>query len=603
VLREALLDRRTDAAWLPRGLAIRLAAKAASVPVPAIPEDTVLAVIEQRAFDMAFQSVADLHSGKVFAVDALARFHGQHGRSPQQWLDAAAVAGLRPQLERTLAEHAIRALDTIPEPVLLNVKLSPDTILHERFTELMAAAPLRRVLLEVIDLWTVGAYEPLAETLAPLQARGLRVVVGHGGHRLDSLQSIGTLRPVALKTGKTLTRGVDRDAARQELVHTLVKLAHGFGAAVIAEGVETPRERKAMLALGATFGQGFLLGRPAPLEQCAFDTVLLELDEDDGTEHADEEIVITAPSRRDVGLREVARRTTRVLSAQLQGASIVISHLDYAMGRLGILASHGTLIGALPPGSTVPLDSTPEALVAAGVGPRLCYDVRADHAYGPLSERRPGLAAFACVPAELPDGARVGAVTAMSSEPGAFHPRDLALLEGAASSLRDALLAETAGMEDAERLRHVRRLVVEDEETGTLNAHAFRDAVERELATRRHRCSSWFVQAELRDLAGLTDRHGRTVEHLLLRDLAKALRDVAGDADSVGRLHEHVLAALLVARDEDLAANAIVEAIGERFAELAEVRGIAAGVEVAAARITGAADARAALALAPLSAG
>jgi EAL domain-containing protein (putative c-di-GMP-specific phosphodiesterase class I)/GGDEF domain-containing protein len=603
LLREALRASGAAAPWLPRRLAIKLAAMAASVPVPAIPESSVLAAIEQRSFDMAFQPIADLRSGKVYAVDALARFHGQHGRSPQQWLDAAGVAGLRPHLERALAEEALLSLRSIPEPVLLAVKLSPESILHERFNELMAAAPLRRVLLEVIDLWGVGAYEPLAETLAPLQARGLRVAVGHSGQRLDSLQSIGALRPALLKTGKTLSRGIDRDPARQEIIHALIQVAHRFGAAIVAEGVETPRELNTMLALGATFGQGFILARPVSVEQCAFDTLPLPSDEDDAVDLPGDEVVLAAPGTTSTGLREVARNMTRALGAQLQDASIVISHLDYAMDRLGVLAAHGALVAPLPPGSTVPLGSTPEALMAAGTGPRLCHDVHTDHFYGALSDERPGLAAFASVPIELPDGARIGAITAMSAQPGAFHSRDLAVLETAALAMRDALLRETARMEDAERLQHVRRLVIEDEETGTLNAHAFRDAVDRELGVRRSGRSSWFVQAQLSDLAGLCEKHGRTVEHLLLRDLAKALRDVVDDSGAVGRLHEHVLGALLTGNDGELDADGITAAVRGRFTDLADRRGIAADVNVSAAPITGAADSRAALALAPVSAG
>ncbi|MBA2239465.1 MAG: EAL domain-containing protein, partial [Lysobacter sp.] len=34
---------------------------------------------------------------------------------------------------------------------------------------------------------------------------------------------------------------------------------------VVAEGIETEEQRSALLALGCEFGQGYLLGRPAPL--------------------------------------------------------------------------------------------------------------------------------------------------------------------------------------------------------------------------------------------------------------------------------------------------------------------------------------------------
>jgi EAL domain-containing protein (putative c-di-GMP-specific phosphodiesterase class I) len=48
------------------------------------------------------------------------------------------------------------------------------------------------------------------------------------------------------------------------LVTGLVHFAEAIDAMLIAEGVETVAERDALLRLGVRYGQGFLLGRPAP---------------------------------------------------------------------------------------------------------------------------------------------------------------------------------------------------------------------------------------------------------------------------------------------------------------------------------------------------
>lgn len=49
------------------------------------------------------------------------------------------------------------------------------------------------------------------------------------------------------------------------IVTAILTLAHALGMDVVAEGIETPEQRDALIALGCEYGQGYLLGRPAPI--------------------------------------------------------------------------------------------------------------------------------------------------------------------------------------------------------------------------------------------------------------------------------------------------------------------------------------------------
>ena len=61
-----------------------------------------------------------------------------------------------------------------------------------------------------------------------------------------------------------LVRNVHRDPAREALVAGMVHFAAASGCELLAEGIETEHERRALVRLGVTLGQGFLLGRPEP---------------------------------------------------------------------------------------------------------------------------------------------------------------------------------------------------------------------------------------------------------------------------------------------------------------------------------------------------
>ena len=53
---------------------------------------------------------------------------------------------------------------------------------------------------------------------------------------------------------------------RQALIAGMVHFANETGCVLVAEGIETEAERRALRRLGVSFGQGFLLGRPAPAD-------------------------------------------------------------------------------------------------------------------------------------------------------------------------------------------------------------------------------------------------------------------------------------------------------------------------------------------------
>ena len=103
----------------------------------------------------------------------------------------------------------------------------------------------------------------------PLREQGLRISVDDTGAGISSFRHILILKPDIIKLHMSLTRGIDSDAARRALASALIQFAKENGSEVIAEGVETAAELKALRALGVMRAQGYFLGRPAPLATAA----------------------------------------------------------------------------------------------------------------------------------------------------------------------------------------------------------------------------------------------------------------------------------------------------------------------------------------------
>ncbi len=63
--------------------------------------------------------------------------------------------------------------------------------------------------------------------------------------------------------------GVARNGRERGFVAGMIDIAHAVKAAVVAEQIVTEVEADALLAMGVTYGQGWLFGRPAPLPACS----------------------------------------------------------------------------------------------------------------------------------------------------------------------------------------------------------------------------------------------------------------------------------------------------------------------------------------------
>jgi EAL domain-containing protein (putative c-di-GMP-specific phosphodiesterase class I) len=94
----------------------------------------------------------------------------------------------------------------------------------------------------------------------------VRLSVDDAGSGFASLRHILRLEPDFIKLDRSWVHGVDTDPARQAMIAGLRHFADQTGAQLIAEGIERDEERAALITLDVDLGQGYLLGRPAPVE-------------------------------------------------------------------------------------------------------------------------------------------------------------------------------------------------------------------------------------------------------------------------------------------------------------------------------------------------
>jgi EAL domain-containing protein (putative c-di-GMP-specific phosphodiesterase class I)/CheY-like chemotaxis protein len=228
--------------------------------------DRISAVLGAGGPRMVFQPVADLGTGAIVGVEALARFDTEPLRPPDEWFAEAEVVGLGIELELSAIRAAVAQLPQLPEGVFLSMNASPITALQPEVLDLLGAAGTgSRIVLELTEHSQVADWDELVSSLDALRTVGVRTAIDDAGSGYAGLEQIVSLRPDIIKLDLHLTRGVDDDPVRRALAASLVGFSHDTGATIIAEGIETQRELEALRELGVPWGQGYLLARPGPL--------------------------------------------------------------------------------------------------------------------------------------------------------------------------------------------------------------------------------------------------------------------------------------------------------------------------------------------------
>jgi EAL domain-containing protein (putative c-di-GMP-specific phosphodiesterase class I) len=227
---------------------------------------SVRAVLDEEQLSIVHQPIVGLSARRTLGFECLSRFSAEPARGPDVWYAEADAVGLREEMEIAAIRLALASQARLPAGLYTSINASPATILTGAFLEILEGYRGEDIVIEVTENANVDDYDFLAYALEPLRSRGIRLAVDDAGAGYASMQHILQLRPDIIKLDMSLTRDIDRDRPRRALADALIGFAHDTGSVIIAEGVETEAELKTLADLGVDAVQGYLTGRPQPLD-------------------------------------------------------------------------------------------------------------------------------------------------------------------------------------------------------------------------------------------------------------------------------------------------------------------------------------------------
>lgn len=234
--------------------------------------ETLRAILEEDRLKAHFQPILDLGTGTVHGFEGLIRGPSDSLlHSPASLFKVAGLTRQLLELEAACCRTIGKAYAEARLPQKLFVNLSPGSLATAASTALI---PLERMedlglapssmVIELTEALPVHDLRVLARAIELFRRLGFAIALDDLGEGFSSLRLWSELRPEYVKVDKHFIQGVSQDPVKHQFLRSLCDIAAKTGAQVVAEGIELESDLAVVLDLGLDFGQGYLLGRPAP---------------------------------------------------------------------------------------------------------------------------------------------------------------------------------------------------------------------------------------------------------------------------------------------------------------------------------------------------
>ena len=180
--------------------------------------------------------------------------------------------GLTGGIDRLVVERVMAWLARQPAPICCAVNLSPDTLRNDAeldwLYQALAALPRTsgRLVFEFSELGVVHELERLKRFSERVRALGQGFALDHFGRAFSNFGYLRSLRPDYVKIDGGFTSAIGESRDDQFFVKTLAGIAHSLDIAIIAQMVETDEQYDVLRGLQIDGVQGYIVGRPEPLE-------------------------------------------------------------------------------------------------------------------------------------------------------------------------------------------------------------------------------------------------------------------------------------------------------------------------------------------------
>ncbi|EPH6194798.1 bifunctional diguanylate cyclase/phosphodiesterase [Vibrio parahaemolyticus] len=241
-------------------------------------EQRLRLAIEKQTLFMAYQPQLNIN-GEIYGVEALVRWEDEElGKvPPNEFVPVAESSGLMVRLGELIIEKSLEDMDLLTThlatPIQMSINISVKQFLHTKFIERLMAAmdkyhlDCNRITLEITENLFIEDLEKFSPTCERLHALGFKISLDDFGTGYSSLSMLRTLPIDEVKIDKSFVDNIEHDKKALNMVKNIIAIGKNFEMKVLAEGVETQRQRDQLEACGCDLIQGYFYSKPLSFDQ------------------------------------------------------------------------------------------------------------------------------------------------------------------------------------------------------------------------------------------------------------------------------------------------------------------------------------------------
>lgn len=246
---------------------------------PVFDQKLLSRAISKQQFSLCYQPIADMSSGQIIAVEALARWTLPEVGviRPDVFIAAAEQWGLINELTLVLMDQALKQLQQwqgLGLIVQLSFNLSPLSLSNAAFVQQLhhkvrqSGMKPQQICFEVTETQDFTQVSAAIEALANLRLAGFSIAIDDYGTGFANVQQLSRIPATRLKLDRSLTDGVSERPQQRLVLENTIQLAHKLSLSLIAEGVERLADAMVLKRCGIQLVQGYLYHKPLIAEDC-----------------------------------------------------------------------------------------------------------------------------------------------------------------------------------------------------------------------------------------------------------------------------------------------------------------------------------------------
>ncbi len=242
-------------------------------------ENALRQALVNNELKLHYQPQVD-QSGRIIGAEALLRWRRPEiGMvSPQHFIPLAEESGLILPIGNWVMQTACAQIKSwSADPQTRDLKLAINVSARQfhqvdfvtRVADCLAGSDIdpTRLKLELTESVVLDNVEDVIHRMQQIRALGVSFSLDDFGTGYSSLSYLKRLPLDQIKIDQSFVRDLAIDPSDAAIVRAILAMSQTLGLDVIAEGVETPSQRDFLQANGCQTFQGYLYGRPAPIEE------------------------------------------------------------------------------------------------------------------------------------------------------------------------------------------------------------------------------------------------------------------------------------------------------------------------------------------------